>query len=233
LHFHSGLGVGTALLLGCIEALFLVNQVNIKSEELTPLSSRGGTSGIGINSYFLGGMILDLGKKNDSTSHKPSSVQSFPDEPLLLKRINFPDWELGLILPPSKSLNHKEGEVKFFQAHTPISKEDAYESCYLSFFGAFASVMENDYEGFCLSITKIQKTYWKSKEIANQSKETINLLNRLQLTGTCYAGMSSMGPGLYILTDDPKLLFENLNLHSNYKYINLKACNSGRRISFV
>lgn len=60
---HSGLGTGTIITLGFIEGLFLLNNEPYSEDLIIYLSKRGSTSGIGINTYFKGGFVCDLGKK--------------------------------------------------------------------------------------------------------------------------------------------------------------------------
>lgn len=60
---HFGFGSGSAIRLACLEALHLLNKNEPEREKLVYSSGRGGTSGIGINTYFEGGFIVDLGKK--------------------------------------------------------------------------------------------------------------------------------------------------------------------------
>ncbi|MEW8460390.1 MAG: hypothetical protein AB2653_08815, partial [Candidatus Thiodiazotropha endolucinida] len=70
---HVGMGSGTALRLACLEALFFINGKSIQRENLISLSQRGGTSGVGMQTYFSGQFVFDLGVKNDDGVFKPSS----------------------------------------------------------------------------------------------------------------------------------------------------------------
>jgi beta-ribofuranosylaminobenzene 5'-phosphate synthase len=58
---HYGMGSGTAIRLACIEGLLAINRQIPSREELVKLSGRGGTSGVGIATYFDGGFLFDLG----------------------------------------------------------------------------------------------------------------------------------------------------------------------------
>ncbi|WP_369510459.1 GHMP family kinase ATP-binding protein, partial [Escherichia coli] len=71
---HVGMGSGTGIRLACIEALLALNEVSLPQEELVRLSERGGTSGIGIKTYFDGGLVLDLGVRNDNAGYAPSGL---------------------------------------------------------------------------------------------------------------------------------------------------------------
>lgn len=58
---HCGFGSGTGIRLACLEGIFAINGRELEQPEIIRLSGRGGTSGIGINTYFHGGLVLDLG----------------------------------------------------------------------------------------------------------------------------------------------------------------------------
>ena len=61
---HCGFGSSTMLYLSVTEALLRLNGIKYDREQLVRDSGRGGTSGIGINTYFEGGFICDIGIKN-------------------------------------------------------------------------------------------------------------------------------------------------------------------------
>jgi beta-ribofuranosylaminobenzene 5'-phosphate synthase len=70
------MGSKTALLLSMIEALSLLAGCDLSPSKLVELSGRGGTSGVGVSSYFSGGMIFDLGRPNDNLPFVPSSADA-------------------------------------------------------------------------------------------------------------------------------------------------------------
>jgi len=65
---HFGFGSSTATRLACLEALHILNDKKPKKEQLVIASGRGGTSGIGINTYFKGGFVIDLGRRTKEFS---------------------------------------------------------------------------------------------------------------------------------------------------------------------
>ena len=55
---HIGFGSNSMIYLACVEALFILNQRDYSEKDVVTLSGRGGTSGIGINTYYRGGLIV-------------------------------------------------------------------------------------------------------------------------------------------------------------------------------
>ena len=58
---HVGLGSKTATILGTLKALDLFLNAQLDCRTLQELSGRGGTSGVGINTFFTGGFVVDCG----------------------------------------------------------------------------------------------------------------------------------------------------------------------------
>ncbi len=112
---HLGFGTSTATYLACIESLFIVNNHPYDYKLLKKISSRGGTSGIGINTYFGGGFIFDVGIPNqENNEFAPSSISTHRSNlPLVLNHINLPNWKVGLAIP--KKINNKSelDEINF------------------------------------------------------------------------------------------------------------------------
>ena len=52
IHSHFGFGTSTMVYLSCVEALLIINKREYTNDDVVNLSGRGGTSGIGINTYF-------------------------------------------------------------------------------------------------------------------------------------------------------------------------------------
>lgn len=226
--FHVGLGVGTAVTLACLEALFLNNDVKISNEELVKISERGGTSGVGINTYFNGGFIIDGGIKPNHNPHRPSSEVKPDNYPKILARCEFPNWKFCIVIPKEREEMCGVKELDFFISNCPIPKEDAYYASYLAFLGTFASVNDHDYELFCDSINDTKNTYWKKKEIS-ENPSILKLINKLLLLGADCAGMSSFGNSIYFFYKKS----ESIDLFmkdSGFIFMEFNACNSGRII---
>lgn len=210
---HVGFGSNSIIYLSCVEALLKLNHREYTENNVIALSGRGGTSGIGINTYFKGGFIFDTGIAN--TGHRvlaPSSV--FMDEerhqPLLMKSLRLPQWDLGIFIPDVARKTEDE-ERQFFQTNCPIEKSAAEDVLYEAVYGIMSSLMENDFEVFCQSIDAIQNTKWKSME-RNLYGENLSYAGAIiKNAGAKCVGMSSLGPLLYFFGEDINGIVDRVN----------------------
>ena len=233
---HHGFGSETSLRLACLEGLCIVNKLNISTQEIVTNSGRGGTSGIGINTYFSGGFVFDIGRKNNETSFLPSNFSEQRIElPLAVTHIPTPSWEIGLFL--SSEINSLNGiqEKRFFEDSCPIPEGKAYEILYHSIYGCLSSIISNDKETFCLSIQNVQKTLWKSLERKLYGDKIDKIENKLYQIGALAVGMSSLGPLIYFLANDKvdSLILRAKELGLNGKFAKATMNNIGRVIKNV
>lgn len=112
---HFGMGSGTVIRLGCLEALLILNKKGYQTNDLISYSQRGGTSGIGIHTYFSGGFVFDIGIKNQGKELLPSSRAQNPLPPLVLQRIDMPNWKVGLCLPTTLKEENSRRRDPIFQ----------------------------------------------------------------------------------------------------------------------
>lgn len=228
--FHVGLGTHTAIVLACIELLMIMNKKSYTEDLIIQLSGRGGTSGIGIKSYFSGGFVFDLGRKKDSKEYLPSSLSSRKKKPTTLITLHFPEeWKIGLIIPHSNTLVYGNSELEFFKKVCPISSNAAHHACYISTFIITSSIIENDYINFCDGINALRECEWKKSEINNQPNNLSSMLDISTFNPDCY-GMSSFGPSIYFFHENADKIAEKYCASHGGNYIPLYICNSGRTI---
>ena len=211
-HSHIGFGSNTMVYLSCIEALFIINHRDYDEKEIVRLSRRGGTSGIGINTYFKGGFIFDTGiVNNEQRPLSPSSSFVIEDhqEPLLMKSLMMPKWEIGLCVPSIKHKSEDEEKV-FFHENCPIDKRDVEEILYETVYGITSSIMEKDFESFCNAIDSIQHTRWKQLERDLYGSELLEVEATIRKAGASCIGMSSLGPLLYFFGNNIDGIIERI-----------------------
>ena len=233
LRTHVGMGSGTVIRLGVLEGLFRANERRISMAELIRISKRGGTSGIGINAYFSGGMVLDLGVPNNNDEFVPSSLAIEPLVPCSFPIVEMPDWPLCVCVPRAVPTKSQHEEIEFFARATPISAVESYKAAYEAIFGVYAAVVERDFGAFCKSVVALQKTKWKLQEWKEYGSDLRDIETKLRELGAAAVGMSSLGPMLYCFGE--RSILENISREMKM----LNCCvtltmphNSGREILF-
>lgn len=205
---HSGFGSGTIIRLACIEGLLIMNNIDYTEPELVSISGRGGTSGIGIRTYFNGGYIFDIGHRNREQKLLPSSSkEDKPIQTLSLLNGDMPNWPIGICFP-IKPIDKCESEETFFKNNTKIDNKDVYETLYHVLYGVIAGVIENDIEAFQHGINSIQSCRWKCLEKGLYNDAVYDVERVLYKNGATMVGMSSLGPGLFFLAPDLQATIE-------------------------
>jgi beta-ribofuranosylaminobenzene 5'-phosphate synthase len=227
---NSGFGTGTNLTLACIETLLQFNQIPYTKEELISLSGRGKTSGVGIQTYFHGSYIMDIGVKNNDNIFLPSNNNYNKETSRAFLKAEMPDWPFIVCIPKKLSPLSITQEREFFQTKTPFKEDEVSKILYEVVFGLSASILDRDFESFCKALNTIQKTKWKNLERGNYFGEIEKIEKDIMLYGAKAIAMSSLGPSLIIFSDDVKSLY--LRLSQDNRFILHKATpyNSGRII---
>ena len=228
---HVGLGTGTAVRLAVLEGLFLINGKTISENRLVRQSKRGGTSGIGISTYFSGGLVFDLGIANDCRGFAPSSQAHSKHLPSLIPSLPMPLWPVCICIPRFIRPKSQEEEVDFFNKAAPVEPADSYEASYHALFGVYAAVIEHDFSAFCRAINAIQATTWKKQEWFAYGDSLLNLATILRNQGADAIGMSSIGPMLYCLGNEDSMTYISQQGGAlNCNVIRTVPDNSGRTI---
>jgi beta-ribofuranosylaminobenzene 5'-phosphate synthase len=230
---HAGFGSGTAVTLACLEALHLINGSHVTPEELIAASKRGGTSGVGIHSYFSGGYVFDLGRKIDGSPFMPSNQTGAKQSPLLLDKGPMPDWEFGICLPAGIPHKTQGEEREFFARICPLPADAVYETVYHTLFGLYAALRESDRIGFCNALKAIQTCAWKQAERREYGKELLDIEQAIYTAGADAVGMSSLGPSLFFLADDVPGIIEKMHeARPDCNWLITRPDNHGRKIVY-
>lgn len=231
---HHGFGTGTSLYMASIEALFILNNKEYEPSDVVRFSKRGGTSGVGINTYFDGGFVFDVGVRNNQQGLRPSSVINESSIPLTLTKSQIPEWEIGICVPKGIEAKTEKEEIDFFSTDRNYSTKDSSKVLYELICGVAASIVERDYDTFCSSINKIQKCKWKSDERSLYGKKLEEMENNIRTLGADSIGMSSFGPVLYFTAKNVQNIVNILNKQENaLNAICASLNNKGRIIEYV
>ncbi|HOJ95425.1 MAG TPA: beta-ribofuranosylaminobenzene 5'-phosphate synthase [Methanospirillum sp.] len=204
--FHSGLGSGTQAALGIAAGIGAMTEQKLSAEELIALSGRGGTSGIGIRAFFMGGLLVDAGhrfgpgRKKDSFA--PSASSSGAGAAPLVGRYAIPeDWHFILAIPDGFAEIHGQLEYDMFQRFCPVPQSEVQALSHILLMKLIPSVIEEDLEQFGEAINEFQNYGFKKCEISLQPPVIMDTMDAMRDAGAAGAGMSSFGPVVYGVCD--------------------------------
>jgi beta-ribofuranosylaminobenzene 5'-phosphate synthase len=196
---HVGLGTKTALKLAVVSAYHRLVGAPANRAAQQRLSGRGGASGIGIHGFFAGGVLWDAGKPTEAVDALlPSGAGPATSTPVLMMRLPFPSsWRIGLCLPRAER-SHGKDERRFFEANTPIPRDEALETMAQLYHGVLPAFRQVDLALLASSLAEVSRTGFKRLEIERCGSAASKLLGDLNAKGYA-AGMSSMGPLVYVI----------------------------------
>lgn len=199
---HIGLGSKTALVLGALKAIDLACDLRLAQHDLQVLSGRGGTSGIGINTFFNGGFVIDGGHSSRRPAgFLPSRFQRRFDIPPVIHSSSIPDnWRFHLLLP-SGTYVHGAQEHDFFKKNTPIPAQEVLRTIALAYHGLAPAVATNDLRLLRDVLASLHRIGFKRRELRNQSDSVKVAVRRLRERKDCAVGLSSMGPLVYAVAE--------------------------------
>lgn len=209
---HCGLGSGTQISLAIAYGAASLYGIELSDEEAPLLVGRGGTSGIGVAAFRRGGFIVDGGHRfpDQKSSFLPSSAfEGVPPPPVLL-RTDFPEeWRILVVIPPGRHISGEE-EVGLFKRLCPIPACDVERLCRVILIEMLPALVERDLERFADAINRVQEIGWKRIEVEAQEEVVRETMRFLRENGALGVGLSSWGPALYALSDDPEGLLERV-----------------------
>jgi beta-ribofuranosylaminobenzene 5'-phosphate synthase len=224
-----GFGSGTAIRLAAIEGLYLLNGYVYTSDGLIAASGRGGTSGVGVHTYFQGGYSFDVGRKSGVLA--PScSVESKYTKPLHIVGGEMPDWKIGICIPNSICPKSEAEEKEFFASTCPIEPHESYEATYHAVFGLLAGAKDGCLDSFCEAVRNIQQCKWKSAERSLYGDGLFEIEKALYDCGASAVGMSSLGPSLFFVGADIDTVCEKAKKLLDCNIFVTTPRNNGREI---
>lgn len=207
---HMGFGTGTAIRLASLELLYLINNSEYTEQEIINASGRGGTSGIGIHTYFNGGYVFDIGRSDQGGNFAPScAMEKNSSSPLVLMHGAMPEWEIGLCIPKHIQSKSEEEEKSFFSQICPIEPSESYEALYHIIYGVLGGIKEEDRATFGKAIKNIQSCRWKSAERQLYNGQIERIEQALYDAGADSVGMSSLGASLFFIAENVQNVIKN------------------------
>lgn len=228
---HSGFGSGTAISLACLEALHRLNGSTPSTAALVSASGRGGTSGVGLHTYFSGGCVFDLGRPVGIEPHAPSHQAMASLSPLVLDHLPMPEWDIGICIPLGIPHKSEAEERAFFERTCPLPAEAVYATVHHALFGLYAAIREADRATFCRALRAIQECAWKKAERLEYGPALAEIEQALYDCGAEAVGMSSLGPALFFLADNVADVVSRMqSTHPDCECFSTRPANGGRSL---
>jgi len=199
---HQGLGSGTQTRLAVLSALSHRLGLNHSPREIGAMSARGGTSGIGINAFRCGGILLDGGHsvREQKGAFAPSHFATKAGQPPLLMRNDFPTtWGIALFIPSRQRGLSGQDELDFMLANTPIPLEEVQSACHIILMRLLPALLELDLETFGSSVSALQDVGWKRRHWARPDIEPLQSVRFAfdATAGIKGCGLSSTGTTVF------------------------------------
>lgn len=206
---HCGLGSTTALYMGLAGLLNAASDNKFSQSELASFVGRGGVSGIGCLATRNSGLLVDTGTV-DSPDVFTCSRYSKASPPKLMIRLRFPTDRILYLLPDKIGLSG-EKEKDFFAQHCPIPRNEIEQLTRLIFVKMLPAVVEGDMNSFVSAVDMLQNIGFKKREIDAYGGSISEVIDQIHKAGGAGVGMSSIGPGVYVLGGD----FEQVRAWAN------------------
>lgn len=209
---HIGLGSTTSLLSGLYLAFCSLHEFDPSLEELGLATKRGGTSGIGCNVAIRGGWIWDLGHRTSSKKIPAPSSASLASPPMAISLDSSHKIEIVHFSFGGKGL-HGQDEISFFIENGRVDESETKDILAIIAGGVLPSISYGDIKQLNQCIGSLQTLGLKRAEWGVQDNETKSFRASWPDIDKRHAiGLSSMGPTMYILTDDAAMIIEKIAL---------------------
>lgn len=201
---HRGFGSKTSLLLAIAWAVvkFKKQEKATTPADMVQLTGRGGTSGIGVNSFWYGGLIADGGHKAEGEREfAPSAARSALKAPPIIARHDMPaDWCVQLFYDPDFRPVEGAVEKQKFKEYMPLPDIENLRAVAATYHGLIPAVIEQDLGQFASALQVMNMTGMKRIEVDLQTERTKNFL-RAARKSRLAAGLTSFGPTVFVINE--------------------------------
>ena len=212
-------------------------------EILASTVKRGGTSGIGVTSYFYGGVIIDGGHEfgvgKEKESFLPSSASNAMPAPVL-SRDDLPGgWRAVIGIPMLERGAHDAEEVDIFKQRCPVPITEVQQLAHIILMKLLPAIKQQRFKEICDCINFFQDTGFKKVEVGLRGNAFRQMLKDWRVAGAPCAGMSSFGPTIYSLAESDvqatelrKSIDAIMKPHGGTSYIS-EMQNTGATINYL
>ncbi len=184
---HIGLGSGTQLSLAIGSALNAFYDLGLSVRDIAQLTDRGTRSGIGIGVFEQGGLVVDGGRGETTTT------------PPMIVHMDVPEhWRFILVFDDRGQGLHGKQEVAAFKELPPFPEQEAARLCYLLLMQGLPAIAEQNLKQFGDVITQLQCSVGEHFASVQggvfTSPEVSQAMEWLENEGAVAIGQTSWGP---------------------------------------
>jgi len=226
---HFGLGSGTQIKLALLAVIDRLNQLNLDHTRFSAASGRGMRSGIGLGTFWQGGVVVDAGRGNKD------------NVPPIVSRLDFPEnWQILLIFDSSKQGVHGEQELRAFNNLPAFPEQLADKLCRHVLMQALPALQEYDLASFGLAVRALQQATGEHFAAAQgglyASPKVAKVMNWLGTQHVACFGQSSWGPTGFAIFESKEtadLYLKQIKKHfadKELSFMMTQGCNTGASI---
>lgn len=201
---HRGFGSKTSLLLAIAHAADLLhNQPSPERRSfVSQLTQRGGTSGIGINTFWDGGFIADGGHTTTKVRSFGPSAERQPEHiPPVIARIEMPEnWVVNLFCDPNTPIIQGEEERNIFIDIMPVPELENLRAIAATYHGLIPAIIESDLTALGYALQDMNSTGMKKRELALQTPAAQAFL-AAAWDNEVPGGLTSFGPTIFTISE--------------------------------
>ena len=202
---HIGLGSKTQLSLSISKALCMLNGIEKTPSELARITSRAGTSRIGLTAFERGGFTVDgghtFGSGKQKEAYLPSSASIAPPAPVIFWSPIPADWFFVVIIPQITQGAHGSTEIDIFKQNCPISLEEIRIISHIILMKILPAMRLKNIDVFGQGVHELQGLGFKKLEIELQKDIVSELIAFCMENGAAGSGMSSFGPTTFAIVE--------------------------------
>lgn len=231
---HVGLGSFTQFKLAVLRAVRCFKRQPLTPADIPPELCIGSTSGVGLGTFFHGGLIVDGGYRVIPDRKKTVNGEAAGRPAPILARYEMPrNWGVILAIPREIQSISGEREAEFFDAITPVPRDETREIAYRILMGVLPAVCEADFGTFITSVKAVCELGSKPHEIRLNSS-CLAVVEAME-TQLGFGGVSSLGPTCYSFFNWSwqigEVVAEFSRCFPDYNWVRTGFCNRSHRIS--
>lgn len=220
---HAGFGSGTQLALAVAAALAHLAGRPFSPEAFSQALDRGNRSGVGLQAFTEGGLIVDGGRGADASP------------PPVVARLPFPEaWRIVLILDTAMEGVHGTREVEAFRDLPRFPEAQAAEICRIVLMQVLPACATGDIAAFGAGITRMQDLvgdhFAPHQGGRYASPAVADALAMAAARGVAGYGQSSWGPTGFLLAgseDEARALTAVLDGSASLRFVIARGRNVG------